>query len=32
MRVQTLLGDPKPVNDTMEYVVKTGRLKFRNLK
>jgi len=32
MRVQTLLGDLKLVNDTMEYVEKTGRLKFRNLK
>jgi hypothetical protein len=32
MRVQTLLGDPKAVKDTMEFVEKIGKLKFKNLK
>ena len=29
MRIQTLLGDPKVVKDTMEFVERTERLKFK---
>ena len=28
MRTENLLGDPKLVNDTLEYVEKTGRFNF----
>jgi len=28
MRVESLLGDPKLVKDTLEFVEKTGRFSF----
>jgi len=28
MRMENLLGDPKPVAETLEYVGKTGRFNF----